>query len=92
MNRLWVIGDSKKVVFFPGKSSFYFLIKLFLQKQLNKKIKTDFSATRPPFFESLITHKRFVFKESYISHGKRQKSCTLIVIWVKCIVSDVSDF
>ena len=37
------------------------------------------------FFESLITHKRFVFKESYISYGKRQKSCTLIVIWVKCL-------
>ena len=37
------------------------------------------------FFESLKTHKRFVFKESYISYGKRQKSCTLIVILVKCL-------
>ena len=37
------------------------------------------------FFEPLIPHKRFVFKESYISYGKRQKSCTLIVIWVKCL-------
>ena len=32
------------------------------------------------FFESPITQKRFIFKESYISYGKRQKSCTLIVI------------
>ena len=37
------------------------------------------------FIESLTTHKRFIFKESYISYGKRQKSCTLIVIWVKCL-------
>ena len=27
-----------------------------------------------------ITQKRFIFEESYISYGKRQKSCTLIVI------------
>ena len=32
------------------------------------------------FIESLITHKRFIFKESYISYGKRQKSYTLIVV------------
>ena len=32
------------------------------------------------FIESLITHKQFIFKESYISYGKRQKKCTLIVI------------
>ena len=32
------------------------------------------------FFESPITHKRFIFEHSYISYGKRQKSCTLIVI------------
>ena len=32
------------------------------------------------FFESPITHKRFIFKDIYISYGKRQKSCTLIVI------------
>ena len=37
------------------------------------------------FIESLITHKRFIFEESYISYGKRQKSCTLIVINVKCL-------
>ena len=35
------------------------------------------------FFESLITHKRFIFEESYVSYGKRQKSCTLIVVLVK---------
>ena len=45
------------------------------------------------FFESPITQKRFIFKHSYISYGKRQKSCTLIVIYVgHIIVSDVSDF
>ena len=32
------------------------------------------------FFESPITRKRFIFEESHISYGKRQKSCTLIVI------------
>ena len=37
------------------------------------------------FIESLISHKRFIFEESYISYGKRQKSCTLIVIKVKCL-------
>ena len=36
-------------------------------------------------FELLITHKRWIFEESYISYGKRQKSCTLIVILVKCL-------
>ena len=34
------------------------------------------------FFESPITHKRFIVEHSYISYGKRQKSCTLIVILV----------
>ena len=80
MNRLWVIGDSKKVLF-PGKSVFIFLLSYFC----TLFSKNCLFATRPPFFESLITHKRFVFKESYISYGKRQKSCTLIVIWVKCL-------
>ena len=32
------------------------------------------------FFESLITHKQFIFEESYISHGKCQNIHTLIVI------------
>ena len=52
-----------------------------VQKLLNKKMKTDFFQKRH-FFESLITHKRSIFEESYISYGKRQKSCTLIVILV----------
>ena len=50
-----------------------------VQKSLNKKIKTDFFQ-KTTFFESPITQKRFIFEESYISNGKRQKSCTLIVI------------
>ena len=32
------------------------------------------------FFELLISQKWFFFEESYISNGKRQKRCTLIVI------------
>ena len=42
-------------------------------------MKTDFPG-KSTFFELPITHKRFIFEESYISNGKRQKSCTLIVI------------
>ena len=49
------------------------------RKKLNKKIKTDFPG-KSTFFELPITQKRFIFEESYISNGKRQKSCTLIVI------------
>ena len=45
----------------------------------SKKIKTDFPG-KNTFFELPITQKRFIFEESYISNGKRQKSCTLIVI------------
>ena len=50
-----------------------------VQKLLNKKIKTDFPG-KSTFFESPITHKRFIFEHSYISNRKCQKSCTLIVI------------
>ena len=52
-----------------------------VQKLFNKKIKTDFFQ-KSTFFESPITHKRFIFEHSYISYGKRQKSCTLNVILV----------
>ena len=52
-----------------------------VQKQLNKKIKTDFPG-KSTFFESSITQKGFIVEHSYISYGKRQKSCTLIVILV----------
>ena len=38
------------------------------------------------FLLSLITQKLFIFEHSYVSYGKRQKSCTLIVIFV--ILSD----
>ena len=47
--------------------------------RLVKKIKTHFFQ-KTTFFESPITQKRFIFEQSYISYGKRQKSCTLIVI------------
>ena len=65
-------SGSKKSVFGKKKS---------VQKKLNKKIKTDFPG-KSTFFESPITHKRFIFEHSYISYRKRQKSCTLIVIYV----------
>ena len=34
------------------------------------------------FFDSSITQKRSIFEHSHVSYGKRQKSCTLIVIYV----------
>ena len=70
---------------FSRKIRFYPSIKLFLHTFFWKKPAFWYSTT---FFESLITHKRFVFEESYICYthiAKRQKSCTLIVIWVKCL-------
>ena len=75
MNRFWVIGDSKKFIFLK-KVSFYFFIKLFLHT-FCQKLTFRYSTT---FFKSLITHKQFIFEESYISYCKRQKSGTLIVI------------
>ena len=64
---------------FLKKSGFF--IKLFLNT-FSPKRTFCYPTT---FFESLITHKRFVFEESYISYDKRQKSCTLIVVLVKCL-------
>ena len=61
---------------FLTKVRFNFFIKLFLHTFCQKR--TFCYST--PIIESLITHKRFIFEESYISYGKRQKSCTLIVI------------
>ena len=61
-----------------------------VQKSLNKKIKTDFPR-KSTFFQSLITHKRFIFEHSYILYGKRQKSCTFKRYLDHIIVSDVSD-
>ena len=61
---------------FSRKIRFYFLIKLFLHTFCQKRTFC-YSTT---FSKSPITLKRYVFKESYISYGKRQKSCTLIVI------------
>ena len=63
------------------KVRFYFFIYRFLHT-FGQKRTFCYTTT---FVESLITHKRFVFEESYISYGKRQKSCTLIVIFVKCL-------
>ena len=60
---------------FSRKIRFYFLIKLFLHTFCQKRTYC-YSTT---FFESLITRKRLIFEESYISYGKRQKGFTLIV-------------
>ena len=55
-----------------------------MQNILTKKIKTDFFQ-KSAFFESSITQKRSIFEQSFISYAKRQKSCTLIVIYLKCL-------
>ena len=54
------------------KTFFSFDLQTFCPKQTFCYLTT--------FFESPITHKQFIFKDSYIPYGKRQKSCTLIVI------------
>ena len=59
-----------------GKSQF---LEKSVQKSLNKKNKNGLFQ-KTTFFESPITQKRFIFEESHISYGKRQKSCTLIAI------------
>ena len=53
-----------------------------VQKLLNKKIKTDIfkKKKKKKIIKSLITHKRFIFEESYISYRKLLKSRTLIVV------------
>ena len=77
MDRLWVISDLKKALFFEKiLYLFYFFIKQFLHTFGRKR--TFCYPTN--FIESLITYKRFVFEESYMLYGKRQKSCTLIVV------------
>ena len=62
-----------------------------VQKSLNRKIKIDFFQ-KSTFFESPITQKRFIFEESNISYGKRQKGCTLLSLDCHIIISAISDF
>ena len=40
----------------------------------------DFKKKKTTFFELLITHKQSIFEHSYVSYGKRQKRCTLIIV------------
>ena len=47
--------------------------------RLIQKLKNDFFQ-KTTFFESAIAQKRFIFEHSYVSYGKRQKSCTFIII------------
>ena len=89
MDRFWVISDSKKGVFFFLKSPFlFFVIKQFLHTFCQKR--TFCHPTT--FIESLITHKRFIFEESYFSYGKGQKelyfNCCLVG---QMFLSDISD-
>ena len=70
----------KRFIFFLESYISYFkklvILVIFIVSDVS-----DFSdISGSTFVESLITHKRFVFEESYISNGKRQKSCTLIVV------------
>ena len=51
------------------------------KNSLIRKIKLIFFQ-KTTFFESPITHKQFIFEQSFISYGNRQKSCILIVIFV----------
>ena len=80
----WTVSEQsaiKKRLFFFKKSPFLFFIKWFLHTFCQKRT----FCYPTTFFESLITHKRFIVEESSISYGKLQKSCTLIVILVKCL-------
>ena len=63
----------KKGTFFPENPVLFSYLAIFAHFFL----KTAFLLL-DHFFESLITHKRFVFKESYISYGKRQKELYLL--------------
>ena len=58
------------------KSPFLFFIKQFLHTFCQKRT----FCYPTTCIESLIAQKWSVFEESYISYGKRQKSCTLIVV------------
>ena len=74
----------KKGCFLKKKSIFYLAIFAhFLPKK-----RTFCHPTT--FIKSLITHKRFIFKETYISYGKRQKYFNCY--FSQMFVSDVSDF
>ena len=61
----------KKVVFI------FILLSYFCTLFFFQKLTFCYPTT---FFESLITHKRFIVEHSYVSYGKHQKSCTSIVI------------
>ena len=80
-NELFLSNRRFKKGCFLKKVNFYFFIKLFLHTFCPKRT----FCYPTTFFESLITHNRSIFEESYISYGKRQKSCTLIVVLVKCL-------
>ena len=64
MLKKWTVSElsaiKKKWVFL--KSVFIFLLSNFC----TLFAKNGLFAIRPPFFESLITQKRFIFEESYI--------------------------
>ena len=75
----WTVSEQsaiQKRLFFEKSQLLFFFIKRFLHTFCQKRT----FCYPTTFFESLITHKRFVFEESYILYDKRQKSCILIVV------------
>ena len=87
----WTVSELsaiQKRYFFLKKGRFYFLIKQFLPTFCQKRT----FCYPTTFFESLITHKRLIFEESYISYGKRQKSCFFNCYLSQMFVSHVHDF
>ena len=51
-----------------------------VQKLFNKKNKKRIFREKAPFLNRRLLINGSFFRKSYISYGKRQKSCTLIVI------------
>ena len=80
MDCLWVIGDSKKGALKKKKSAFWFFLLSYFCTLFFAK--NGLFAT---FFESLITHKRFIFEESYIFYNKRQELYFNCYFSVKCL-------
>ena len=67
----WTVSEQSAISDFK-KSVLFFVLSNFCTFFFCQNLTT--------FFESLITHKRFNFEESYILYGKRRKSSTLIVV------------
>ena len=80
MNRLWVIGDSKKVLF-PGKSVFIFLLSYFC----TLFSKNCLFATRPPFLTRWYLINGSFLRKVTFHMVNVKRVVLLVVIWVKCL-------